>query len=276
MKYGVSIFITDEGISPAELATLVEDRGFESLFFPEHSHIPASRESHFLPEGGDLPEEYWRSLDPFLALTAVAGATEQLRLGTGICLVVQRDPIQTAKEVATLDLLSGGRFLFGVGGGWNREEMANHGTDPRRRFALLGERIRAMKEIWATDEASFAGEYVNFDRIWAYPKPVQRPHPPILVGGTGPKVLDRVLAYGDEWLPEPSPRLYERMAELQERARQEGRGDGIPITMYSSELEEVDAYRRAGVHRCVFFLPPRDERATRARLDELALALGLG
>ena len=271
MKFGLSIFITDDGIAPDELATLAEERGFESLFFPEHSHIPASRESHFDPESGELPEEYRRTLDPFLALTAAAGVTERLRLGTGICLVIQRDPIQTAKEVATLDLLSGGRFLFGVGGGWNREEMANHGTDPRRRFALLGERVRAMKEIWTHDEASFDGEFVSFDRIWSYPKPVQRPHPPVLVGGTGPTVLDRVLAWGDEWLPEPSPGMLERIAALRERARGEGRGDDFPVTVYSAEPDQVDAYERAGAHRCVFWLPASDADAARRRLDELAV-----
>jgi probable F420-dependent oxidoreductase len=273
MKYGVSIFLTDDGISVEELARLAEDRGFDSLFLAEHTHIPASRESSFLPEGEELPEEYWRTLDPFLALTAAAGVTERLLLGTGICLVVQRDPIVTAKQVATLDQLSGGRFLFGVGGGWNLEEMRNHGTDPARRFALLRERIEAMKVIWTQPEASFSGRYVEFERIWAYPKPVQQPHPPILVGGTGPRAIDRVLAYGDEWLPEPCDGLYGRMAELQQRARAAGRADGVPVTMYSAVPDDVDAYRRAGAHRCVFFLPARDAAATRRRLDELALSL---
>jgi probable F420-dependent oxidoreductase len=270
VKYGVSIFLTDDGIAVDELARLTEDRGFESLFVTEHTHIPASRESSFLPEGEALPEEYWRTLDPFLALTAAAAATERLLLGTGICLMVQRDPITTAKEVATLDHLSGGRFLFGVGGGWNLEEMRNHGTDPATRFGLMRERVEAMKAIWMEPEASYSGRFVEFDRIWAYPKPLQRPHPPILVGGTGPRAIERVLAYGDEWLPEPCDGLYERIAELQERAPSAGRPDGVPVTMYSAQVEDVDLYRRAGVHRAVFFLPARDAGATVRRLDELA------
>jgi probable F420-dependent oxidoreductase len=273
MKYGVYIFLTDDGIAVDELARLVEERGFESLFLAEHTHIPANGEARFLSEGEEFSERYWRTLDPFLALTAAAAATERLLLGTGICLVVQRDPITTAKEVATLDWLSNGRFLFGVGGGWNLEEMRNHGTDPARRFALMRERIEAMKQIWTQPEASFNGRYVAFEPIWSYPKPVQQPHPPILVGGIGPRVIDRVLAYGDEWLPEPSDRLYERMAELQERARAVGREQGVPITIYGAVPEDVDAYRRAGAHRCVFSLPAGDEAATKRRLDELARAV---
>ncbi len=269
------MFPTADGLPPAELAQLAEERGFESLFFPEHTHIPASRQSHFAPEMGELPSEYSRTLDPFVALTAAACATEHLRLGTGICLVVERDPITTAKEVATLDLLSGGRFLFGVGAGWNREEMANHGTDPRHRMKLLSERVRAMKEIWRNDEASFHGEFVHFDRIWAWPKPVQRPNPPVLVGGVGPTVLDRVLEFGDEWLPEPSEGLLERIADLQDRARAAGRPAGVPVTVYSANADDVPAYRDAGVHRCVFWLPARNPRGARERLTALSRELAL-
>src|ERR671936_1276605 len=184
MRFGVAMFPTDYSMEPAELARMAEERGFESLFFPEHTHIPASRRTPY-PPGGELPDEYSHTLDPFVALTAAAAATERLRIGTGICLVVERDPIVTAKEVASLDRLSGGRFLFGVGAGWNREEMANHGTDPRRRHELMRERVEAMKAIWTEDEASYHGRYVDFDRIWAWPKPLQRPHPPVIVGGNG-------------------------------------------------------------------------------------------
>src|ERR671926_1362353 len=194
MKFGVTMFPTRYSIGPAELARAVEERGFESLFFPEHTHIPISRRSPW-PGGADLPPEYRETLDPFLALTAAATVTERILLGTGICLVVERDPITTAKEVATLDLLSGGRVLFGIGGGWNREEMENHGTDPKVRFAVMRERIEAMKAIWAEDEAEYHGRHVDFDPIWSWPKPRQRPHPPVLVGGLGEKVLDRVVAY---------------------------------------------------------------------------------
>src|ERR671933_2285814 len=220
MDVGLTIFPTDTTLDPVELGLLAEERGFESLWFPEHTHIPASRETPW-PGGRDLPQQYWHTYDPFVALSAVAQATERLKLGTGICLVIERDPITTAKEVASLDQLSGGRFLFGIGAGWNREEMQNHGTDPRRRFSLMRERIEAMKAIWASDEAEYHGEHVDFDPIWSWPKPVQRPHPPVVVGGNGEKVLDRVLDYGDEWMPnvgrEGIDSLAARIRELQER-----------------------------------------------------------
>jgi probable F420-dependent oxidoreductase len=210
MLYGVAMFPTDYAVDPRVLARMVEQRGFESLFFPEHTHIPASRETPY-PPGGELPDMYSHTYDPFVALTAAAAATERLLVATGICLVVERDPIVTAKEVASLDRLSGGRLLFGVGAGWSREEMANHGTDPHRRFSLMRERLEAMKAIWTQDEASYHGEHVEFDRIWSWPKPVQKPHPPVLVGGNGPKVLDRVVAFGDEWMPNRVTGLTERI-----------------------------------------------------------------
>ncbi|MGI9557715.1 MAG: LLM class F420-dependent oxidoreductase, partial [Solirubrobacterales bacterium] len=249
MKHGLAIFATDEGLPPAELARLVEARGFESLWFPEHTHIPASRASE-APRGGELPREYLRTLDPFVALSAAASATTELRVGTGICLIVERDPITTAKSVATLDHISGGRFLFGVGAGWNLEEMRNHGTDPDRRFALMGDRVRAMKQIWTEDEAAYEGRFVNFGPIWAWPKPTQRPHPPVLIAGNGPTAIKRVLGYGDEWLPEPEEGLVDRIAELPERAREVGR-DQVPVTVYGADPGDVDAYATAGVHRCV-------------------------
>jgi probable F420-dependent oxidoreductase len=273
MKHGLAIFATDEGIPPAELARLAESLGFESLFVPEHTHIPASRSSPS-PRGGDLPREYSHTLDPFVALTAAAAATTTLRVGTGICLVVERDPITTAKAVATLDHLSGGRFLFGVGAGWNLEEMRNHGTDPSRRFALMRERVEAMKAIWTSDEASYSGEFVEFDSIWAWPKPAQKPHPPVLIAGNGSRAADRVLAYGDEWLPEPEDGLPERMHELREAALQDGRKP-MPITVYGARPEDVDAYAAAGAHRCVYWLPPRDPERTELRVRQLAGQIGL-
>src|SRR5437588_6708066 len=181
MKFGVAIFPTEDVQDPAEIARMAEERGFESLFFPEHTHIPASRETPY-PAGGELPGYYSRTYDPFVALTAAATATERLRIGTGICLVVERDPITTAKEVASLDRLSGGRFLFGVGAGWNVEEMRNHGTDASRRFGLMRERVEAMKAIWTQDEASYQGRPVQVEPNWSWPKPLQQPHPPVLVG----------------------------------------------------------------------------------------------
>ncbi|MGH2991789.1 MAG: LLM class F420-dependent oxidoreductase [Solirubrobacterales bacterium] len=273
MKYGLAIFATDEGPAPAALAKRAEADGFESLWFPEHTHIPASRRSP-APRGGELPRQYHRTLDPFVALTAAACATERLRVGTGICLVVERDPITTAKAVATLDLLSGGRFLFGVGAGWNLEEMENHGTDPKRRFSLLEDRVRAMKALWTEELASYEGRFVRFDPVWAWPKPAQKPHPPILVAGNGPRVLNRVLAFGDEWLPEPEDSLVDRIGELQTRAADEGR-DPVPVTVYGASPDGVDVYARAGVHRCVFWLPPRGEHEVEQRVAELASMLGL-
>ena len=188
MHYGVVMFPTDYAIRPDDLARATEERGFESLWVPEHTHIPVSRKSPW-PGGGDLPKEYWHSHDPFVALAMAAAVTTTLKLGTGICLVIERDPITMAKEVATLDRLSNGRFIFGIGGGWNAEEMENHGTAFKTRFAVLRERMLAMKQIWTDDEPSFHGDYVNFDGIWPGPKPLQKPHPPILMGGDGPQLV---------------------------------------------------------------------------------------
>jgi probable F420-dependent oxidoreductase len=267
VKHGLAIFATDEGIDPGELGALAEERGFESLFFPEHTHIPAARASE-APRGGELPREYRHTYDPFVALMAAAAATKRLRVGTGICLIVERDPITTAKAAATLDHLTGGRFLFGIGAGWNVEEMRNHGTDSKRRFALMKERVEAMRAIWTQEEASYRGEFVNFERIWAWPKPAQRPHMPVLIAGNGPKVVDRVLSYGDEWLPEPEDGLTERMRELKRHAREAGRD--IPITVYGAKPADVDDYAEAGAHRVVYWLPPRDRERTIARVEELA------
>jgi probable F420-dependent oxidoreductase len=257
VDFGLTIFPTDYSIGPAELGRAAEDAGFEALLFAEHTHIPASLASQ-RPHGGELPRRYWHTLDPFVALAAVATVTERLRVGTGICLVVERDPITTAKEVASVDLLSGGRFEFGVGAGWNREEMANHGTDPATRFSLMRERIEAMKAIWTQEEASYHGKHVSFDRIWSWPKPVQQPHPPVLVGGTGPKALDRVLGYGDVWMPnrvaEPAD-LKPRIAELRERA-----GRHFPVTYFGADPtdEFVSALSDAGVDRALLQLPDGD------------------
>jgi probable F420-dependent oxidoreductase len=259
MHFGISMFPTRYSIGPAELARAVEERGFESLFFPEHTHIPVNRRSPW-PGGADLPPEYRETLDPFLALTAAATVTERIGLGTGICLVVERDPITTAKEVATLDLLSGGRVLFGIGGGWNREEMENHGTDPTRRFAVLRERVLAMKEIWTKDEAEFHGTHVDFDPIWSWPKPARQPHPPVLVAGNGPKTLERVMEYGDGWIPIPgrgAVPLGEGTARLREMAAEQGRPP-VPVTVFGArpDPEVISHYREAGVDRVLFSIPP--------------------
>ncbi|MDF5758077.1 LLM class F420-dependent oxidoreductase [Spongiactinospora sp. TRM90649] len=273
MKFGLAVFSTDRGLMPGDLARTAEENGFESLFFPEHTHMPVHRTAHFLPEGGDVPVEYRRTLDPFVALTAAACATRDLKLGTGICLVTQRDPITTAKEVATLDHISGGRFLFGVAAGWNREEMRNHGTDPRRRLSVMADRIAAMRAIWTQDEASYQGPYVSFDRIESWPKPVQA-EVPILIGGNGPTVIDRVLSYGTEWLPESRPDLVGRIAEYRARAREAGWEDA-PVTVFGCDPDDVARYEEAGVHRCVFWIPPNDASAAHRRVGELTERLGL-
>ena len=272
MQFGISMFQTDYAVDPATLARLVEERGFESLWFPEHTHIPAGRETPY-PAGGELPQEYRHLLDPFIALTAAAGATERLKLATGICLIVERDPIITAKEAASIDVLSGGRFLFGVGGGWNLEEMENHGTDPARRFKLMRERVEAMRAIWTSDEAEYHGELVDFDRIWSWPKPLQDPHPPVVLGGNGEKVLDRVLAYGDEWMPNRGgpESLAPRIEELQSRAAEAGR-DRIPVGYYAvmPEADKVERFAAAGFDRAIFWMQPVDAGEAERILDGYA------
>lgn len=270
------MFPTEYSVAPDELARMVEQRGYESLFFPEHTHIPASRATPY-PAGGELPREYWHTYDPFVALTAAAAATQRLRIATGICLVVERDPITTAKEVASLDQLSGGRLLFGVGAGWNVEEMANHGTDSARRFGVLRERVQAMKQIWTEEEASYHGEHVHFDAIWSHPKPKQRPHPPILVGGNGAKVLDRVLSYGDEWMPNAMPdaeALQQRIRDFHERVAAEGRS-ALGVTLYAApaKAQAIAAYEQAGVGRYVFLLQSAPREDTEQKLDRLDAVL---
>ncbi len=238
---------------PGPLARALEERGQAALFFAEHTHIPASRETPW-PGGAELPRKYWHCYDLFVALTAAAAATARLRVGSGVCLVVERDPIVTAKAVASIDHLSGGRLEFGVGAGWNREEMRNHGTDPRTRMALMGERVRAMQAIWTQEDASFAGEHVSFDRILSFPKPVQRPYPPVLVGGDGPTVLDRVLAYGDGWFPTYSPdeSFFGRVAELRARADRPMEVQVIGVPADPKVLERLEG---AGVRRVMRWLP---------------------
>jgi probable F420-dependent oxidoreductase len=271
MDFGVGYFPTHDGIGPGPLARMLEDRGQESLLFAEHTHIPASRESPY-PAGGDLPSKYWHCYDLFVALTAAAAATSRLRVGSGICLIIQRDPIVTANEVASVDHLSGGRLLFGVGAGWNREEMRNHGTDPRTRMALMRERVEAMKAIWTEEEASYAGEHVAFERIWSYPKPAQRPHPPVLVGGLGPTVLDRVLAFGDGWLPNymADDGFLDRIAELHARAE---RPIEVDVLGMPADPQALARMRDAGARRALHWLPAGSRSTVEAALERWEAAI---
>jgi probable F420-dependent oxidoreductase len=277
MHHGVVMFPTDYSMAPDDLARALEERGFESVWFPEHTHIPASRRSPW-PGGGDLPREYWSAYDPFIALTAAAAVTRRLRLGTGICLVVERDPITTAKEVATLDRVSGGRVLFGIGGGWNAEEMENHGTAFKTRWRLLRERVLAMREIWTKEEAEFHGEFVNFDRIWSHPKPVQKPHPPIVIGGDGPRTFDRVVEFGDGWMPilrpnqDPVPRI-PVLRERLERAGRDPRSAPVSIFFAPPRKPELEALAAAGVERAIFGLPSEPRDKILPRLDKYAAAM---
>lgn len=271
MESGVAIFPTHDAMDPASVARLVEERGHESLFFPEHTHIPAARLSPY-PGGADLPRKYFHTFDLFVAMTAAAAATTRLRVGSGICLVIERDPITTAKEVASVDFLSGGRVEFGVGAGWNREEMENHGTDPRRRMAVLRERVEAMKAIWTSDEATYHGDHVNFDRIWSWPKPAQVPHPPVLVGGNGPTVTDRVLAFGDGWMPNFARRgeIVERARDLQARA---DRRIDLVLMGVPADARVIAEFEEAGFRRVIHWLPSAGRGPVEAALDKFEAAL---
>jgi len=261
MKYGIAMFPTDYAIQADALARELEARGFESLWLPEHTHIPASRKSPW-PGGGDLPREYWHTLDPFVALGAAAAVTKTLMLGTGICLVIERDPIVLAKEVASLDHISQGRVLFGIGGGWNAEEMEHHGTPFGERWKILRERIAAMKAIWTQEEAEYHGKYVNFDKLWSYPKPAQKPYPPILMGGAGPHARQRAADFDGHWMPiggrAYSEPVAESMADFRARAEKAGRDPGactVSIFGVPPDETKLAALREAGVARVVFFVP---------------------
>ncbi|GAA1878288.1 LLM class F420-dependent oxidoreductase [Streptantibioticus ferralitis] len=267
MKFGISTFVTDQGVTPTVLGPAVEERGFDSLFIAEHTHIPVERRTPY-PFGGEMPEKYYRTLDPFVALTAAAVVTERLLLGTGITLVVQRDPIITAKEVASLDLVSGGRAIFGVGVGWLREEIENHGTDPAVRGRLVNERLRAIRELWTKEKAEFHGEFVDFDPVYSWPKPVQRPHPPIYVGG-GEAAFPRIAELGDAWIANvmPPEELRRRMERLHGMAHRD-----VTVTMaYTpADPELLEGFRKVGVDRVLLNLETMPERESLAQLDRFS------
>ncbi|MBI2178593.1 MAG: LLM class F420-dependent oxidoreductase [Candidatus Tectomicrobia bacterium] len=273
MNFGFCIFTTDYSISPAEVARGAEDRGFETLLFSEHTHIPSSRASINPLYGKDIPREYLHNYDPFVAMGAAAAVTKKIKLGTGICLVGERDPIILAKEVATVDHMSNGRVLLGVGGGWNREEMENHGTKWSLRWKVLRERIEAMKEIWTKEKATYHGEFVNFDEIWSWPKPVQKPHPPVLVGGDGERTFERVLRYGDGWMPHPRFGGFyaDKIKRLNDMASQRGRS-AVPITFFGapSDPVQIEGFIRDGASRILFWLPSGKTDEVLAEMDRVA------
>lgn len=281
MKIGIMTMNTDYGVSAIAIARRAEELGIESIFLPDHSHVPVTRKApydgpkgEFKDSPGDMPKEYYHNNDQLITLAAISSVTTTLKLGTGICLAMQRDPIWLAKEIATLDHLSGGRVIFGVGAGapWNAEEMQNHGVSPDDRFKILGERIRAMQAIWTQDKAEFHGTFVDFDPIFSWPKPVQKPHPPILIGGWAPSSLNRVLAYGDGWFPGaavPMDQLEGMLAELRSRAAQAGRPEP-QVTMNFAKTEQMERYIELGIGRCVYAIPTGTEAETWAALDGVA------
>jgi probable F420-dependent oxidoreductase len=283
MDIGAAMFFTDYSMSAVDLARECEARGFESLWAPEHSHIPTSRQSAF-PSGGELPKQYYDVMDPFVTLTAAASVTKTLKLGTGVCLVIQRDPIQTAKLVASIDQVSGGRFLFGVGGGWNADEMADHGTEFKTRFKLMRERIEAMQAIWTRSTAEYHGDMVDFGPMMTWPKPAQKPYPPVIVGGMFPHGARRALRYGDGWIPHSRRPQYEDVTDYLPQFRQMAVEAGrdlatVPVTVWgvAPDLDRLRRYRDQGVARAVVSLPAENRDATLPRLDqwgELIRALG--
>ena len=274
MLFGVMMFTTDYSISPVDLALAAEERGFESLWFPEHSHIPLSRLSRWAGKG-DLPRMYYDVLDPFVGLAAAAAVTQTIKIGTGICLVIQRDPIQTAKEVATLDYISNGRVLFGVGAGWNAEEMADHGTAFKSRFRLMEERVEAMKTIWTQDTPEYHGEFVNFDAMETGPRPVQNPYPPIIIGGGFPHGARRAIAYGDGWMPGLSAGVdvVSILPQFRQMVAEAGKNpDTMPVTNFGfyEDLDYAAPMADAGVARAVFALPAEKADTVLPLMDKYA------
>ena len=270
-EFGVQIFPTDQTIQPIPLAKAVEERGLDSLFFPEHTHIPTARTTPF-PGGTDLPEWYWRTHDPFVALTAAAAVTKTIKLGTGICLVIERDPIVLAKECASLDVISEGRLILGIGAGWNVEEMENHGASFKDRWKIVREKVLAMKAIWTQDEAEFHGDFVDFDPLWSWPKPVQKGGPPIWMGANSKWVFDRVAEYCDGWMPiggSGSGGMENMAAAMAERGRDMATLD---VGLFGAPLDEAQAASRLeqGFTHLVFGLPQSEPSAVLHRLDDIA------
>ncbi len=280
MDCGAAMFFTDYSMGAADLAQALEVRGFESVWAPEHSHIPTSRRSPY-QAGGELPKQYYDVMDPFVSLSAAAAVTKTIKLGTGVCLVIQRDTIQTAKLVASLDQVSGGRFLFGIGGGWNAEEMEDHGTEFKSRFKKMREQIEAMKEIWTKDAAEYHGELIEFGPMAAWPKPVHKPHPPVIVGGAFPHSARRALRYGDGWIPNASRQQYADVTDFlphfKQMAAEMGRDLAqVPVTIWGAteDYDRLRRYQDQGISRVVVSLPPENATKTLPALDRWAELIG--
>ncbi len=272
MKIGAFIFDTDYSIDIAELAQEMEQRGYEALLVPEHTHIPASRQSPW-PGGGDLPQEYWHTYDPFVSLSFAAAATKNLKVGTGICLLPQRDTLVTAKLAASLDRMSNGRFLFGVGAGWNREELEHHGQTFASRFKRLEEQLQAMKGLWSEDEFGFKGDFVQFTPSWSFPKPIQQPGPPMILGGESDHTLKRIMKYADGWLPRGRGGLdmAKEMARFKQHADEAGRDiNDLTVSLFGAapKPEALDGYREAGLTRALLPLLSEDRDKVLQRLDK--------
>lgn len=277
MEYGIFIFATDKAMPLLELAPEVESRGFDSIWVPEHVHIPVRRETPFpgTPDGS-LPEQYFRCQDPFVLLAGVAATTSTLKIGTGVCLVSQHEPIALAKRVATLDQLSGGRFLFGIGAGWLREEMEALGTPYEKRWQITAERVAAMKALWTEEEAEYHGDHVEMPPTFSYPKPVQSPHPPVYIGAGSRWARQRVAEWADGWLPNRArpDRIERGMADIRERAVALGRDpDSIPTTIFGAATDDLDAYEQMGVARCIFMMPSAPAGEVMPELDRVTKAM---
>jgi probable F420-dependent oxidoreductase len=278
MEYGLTFFPTDRSMHPGDFARAAEERGFESVWFAEHSHMPVSPMTPGPPAEGEpgLPREYYALADPFVALSLAAASTSTLKIGTGVCLLAQRDVFQTAKQVASLDLYSGGRFLFGVGGGWNQPETEDHGTPHAERFGVLREKVEAMKALWSEEIAEYHGKHVDFGPCRAWPKPAQAPHPPVHVGGGGERAIRRAVRYGDGWIPLMSqgdddplnllPRLHEELAAQGRDAE----GFEVSIYFYPPAVEAVDRCRETSVTRVLFPVPSAERDVVLPTLDEYA------
>ncbi len=270
-KFGISTFPTDYSIQPASLAQAVEERGFDSLFFPEHTHIPASRATPF-PGGGELPKQYWHAHDPFVALSACAAVTERIRLGTGICLIIERDPITTAKVIASLDMISNGRAIVGIGAGWNREEMENHGANYKNRWAIVREKVAAMRAIWTEEEAEYHGEHVDFDPIWSYPKPVQEGGPPIWIGANSKWVFDRVAEYADGWMPIGGlgSGNMERLKAAMDAHGRDLKDLTLALFGMFPDAEQIQGRAEQGFDEFIFNVPSEDRETVLPYLDRYA------